>query len=90
MRVAAELCGVSQGGQRQKATWWWNELVEKLIKEKRVIHKKWQTSVISKSKELYLAKKEGIKRAVGLGKKVESKKIADELKQNKFCLEWYE
>jgi hypothetical protein len=35
-KVALEEFGVSKGGKREtKETWWWNEMVQKAIKEKK-------------------------------------------------------
>ena len=33
--VAKRVCGISKSGHNQKTTWWWNEEVKEVIKEKR-------------------------------------------------------
>ena len=35
-KVASEVCGVTKGsGGKAKDTWWWNEEVQRAIKEKK-------------------------------------------------------
>ena len=41
MQVAAEICGVSKGGQKQKTAWWWIVRAKESIKEKRFLYEKW-------------------------------------------------
>ena len=38
LRGAANFCGISEKGQRQKATWLWKDPVKKSINEKRFLH----------------------------------------------------
>ena len=36
LKVASEVCGVTKGsGGKAKDTWWWNEKVQRAIKEKK-------------------------------------------------------
>jgi hypothetical protein len=40
-KVAPEVCGVTKGsGGEAKDTWWWNEEVQKAIKEKKECYKR--------------------------------------------------
>ena len=62
-------------------------MVKQLGKEinysKEIVLQKMSESGNSKSKELYLAKKNEPSRAIAAARKMESKNIADQLKQNK-------
>ena len=37
-----DVCGETQGIARQKETWWWNEEVAALVKEKQRLFKLWK------------------------------------------------
>ena len=36
---AEEVCGMTKGYQRQKETWWWNDKVREVIKEKQRLYR---------------------------------------------------
>jgi hypothetical protein len=67
----------------RKTTWWWNDQVTKVIKEKRQLYNKWQKDKDPESKKQYLTKKREAKRIVAAAKEMESKKIVEELELEK-------
>ena len=42
LEEAVDVCGETRGIARQKETWWWNEEVEALVKEKQRLFKLWK------------------------------------------------
>ena len=67
LEAADETCGWTRGGcPRHKETWWWNNEVDNVIKEKRKTWKLWKNGG---SKEEYLKTKKAAKTAVYYAKK---------------------
>ena len=65
--AAAETCGWTKGGcQRHKETWWWNDEVDNIIKEKRKAWKQWKNGGC---KEDYIRVKRAAKTAVYIAKR---------------------
>ena len=42
MEEAIEVCGETRGVRRHKESWWWNEEIAALVKEKRRLFKLWK------------------------------------------------
>ena len=42
LEEAVDVCGETRGISRQKETWWWNEEVAALVKEKQRLFKLWK------------------------------------------------
>lgn len=63
-------CGWTRGRPRHRVTWWWNDNVERAVKEKR---RRWKSWKAGGSKEEYLEAKRAAKRAV-----YDAKKAAEE------------
>ena len=63
--VATDVCGKT-GTKRQhvRETWWWNEEVQKVIKEKRTAFKTWQRSRAEDDLKMYRSKNKIAKRVV--------------------------
>ena len=62
-----KVCGWTRGGkQKQRETWWWDNSVNKIIKQKRKLWKEWQKGG---DKEKYLEAKRKAKSAVYAAKK---------------------
>ena len=76
MKKANKICGITRGGQKPKVIWWWNDEVKKAIKDKRLLHKKWQKNRDRKSREQYKIKKGEVKAVVAIVKKKMGLKIA--------------
>ena len=72
--AAEQVCGVSKKHQWRKETWWWNDLVESAIREKRSCYKAWKAGG---SREAYNAAKREANRAVYQARQ-EAQKVAVE------------
>ena len=68
-KVASEVLGVTKGsGCDSKDTWWWNEDVQKAIKEKKECYKRLYHDRCANNIEKYKVAKKPIKRAVSEAK----------------------
>ena len=64
-RVAKEVLGESRGKvQPSKETWWWNDEVQKTIRDKRYCYKNWQKTKNIEDLEKYKNAKKEAKKAV--------------------------
>ena len=62
-RVAKEVLGESRGKVKpSKETWWWNDEIQKTIREKRYCYKNWQKTKNKEDLEKY---KNAIKKKLG-------------------------
>jgi hypothetical protein len=85
--VADEVCGRTRGGKRQHIeTWWWNEEVAELVKEKRRLFKVYNKSKRGMDKSAaeddrnkYTAAKRAAKAGISKAQAVEQKKFGEEL-----------
>jgi len=67
-KVASEVFGVSRGGKREaKDTWWWNDEVQRAIKEKECFKRLRQDKTAANIKRYKIAKR-AAKRAVSVAK----------------------
>ena len=67
MEAAREVCGETTGHRRvQRETWWWNEEIQELIKEKRRAYKRWQRSQLEEDWRDYKQKGRQVKREVAM------------------------
>jgi hypothetical protein len=65
-KVASEEFRVTKGGKREmKETWWWNEKVQKIIKEKKECFRRMHLYRSVDNIERYKVAKKTAKRAVG-------------------------
>ena len=77
------LCGCTKGPAQQKSTWWWDEKVENVIKEKRRLWKEWKNG--SCSKERYIeAKRVARRQAYEVKSKAETEQFGN-LSTSKKC-----
>ena len=60
-QAAEQVCGISKKHQWRKQTWWWDDLVESAVKEKRRCYKVWKAGG---SREAYNVAKRAASRAV--------------------------
>ena len=68
-KVASEVLGVSRGGkQEEKDTWWWNDEVQRAIKEKKKCFKRLHLNKSAANIEGYKLAKRVAKRAVSVAK----------------------
>ena len=56
------------GNKKEKETWWWNEEVQKSIKEKKEAKKAWDKTRNENTKKVYKEKKSKAKKAVAIAK----------------------
>nr|XP_049697159.1 uncharacterized protein LOC126054693 [Helicoverpa armigera] len=73
--VAKDVCGESRGkGLIDRDTWWWNDEVHKVLKEKKVAFKEWQNveivnaSLKDDRKRIYMEWKRKAKKAVAVAR----------------------
>jgi hypothetical protein len=68
-KVASEVFGVSRGGKQEvKETWWWNDEVQRAIKEKKECFKRLHLDKSATNIEGYRLAKRSVKRAVSVAK----------------------
>ena len=68
-KVASEVCGVTKGsGDEAKDTWWWNEEVQRAIKEKKECYRRLYHDRSVDNIEKYKVAKKIAKRAVSVAK----------------------
>ena len=68
-KVASEVCGVTKGsGDETKDTWWWNEKVQRAIKEKKECYRHLYHDRSVDNIEKYKVTKKITKRAVSVVK----------------------
>ena len=68
-KVASEVLGVSRGGKQEgKDTWWWNDKVQRAIKEKKKCFKCLHLDKGAANIEGYKLAKRTAKRAVSVAK----------------------
>ena len=72
LKVTDKVCGWTKKKNWKEQTWWWNESVNELIKDKRTKWKEWKSGG---SKEQYLDAKRRAKRAVYIAKKSAEPKL---------------
>ncbi|GJN12494.1 hypothetical protein PR202_ga30776 [Eleusine coracana subsp. coracana] len=69
LTVASEVFGVSRGGKQEaKDTWWWNDKVQRAIKEKKECFKRLHLDKSATNIEGYKIAKRAAKRAVSVAK----------------------
>ena len=69
-KTAETVLGVTFGKRKgDKETWWWNEEVQKSIKEKKEAKKAWDKIRDENTKKIYKEKKNKAKKAVAMGKR---------------------
>ena len=68
-KVASEVLGVSRGDKQEgKDTWWWNDEVQRAIKEKKECFKRLHLDKSAANIEDYKLAKRAAKRAVSVAK----------------------
>ena len=68
-KTAETVLGVTFGKRKgDRETWWWNEEVQKSIKEKKEAKKAWDKIRNENTKKIYKEKKSKAKKAVAMAK----------------------
>ncbi|ONM55522.1 hypothetical protein ZEAMMB73_Zm00001d020743 [Zea mays] len=82
-KIASEEFGLSQGNRREvKDTWWWNEDVQKAIKEKKDCYKRLHHDKCAENIEKYRIAKKSAKRA-GFVRRIQEYEVKEALKRMK-------
>ena len=86
LEVSEDLCGKARGRQRHEKTWWWNDDVAKVIKEKQRLFRIYDKSkgteektLIEENKQRYLQIKREAKKAVHQAQEIEYRKFGEKL-----------
>jgi hypothetical protein len=53
LEVSEKVCGHTKGRMKRRETWWWNEEVAKVVKEKRRLFKVWKKSRSDMDRQAY-------------------------------------
>ena len=54
IKASEKACGRTKGGRgRERESWWWNDEVESVVKEKKAAYKVWQKSLLDRDKLKY-------------------------------------
>ena len=70
LEAGREICGQTTGNFRSKReTWWWNETVQRVIREKKGAYKKWQKSGEENDRIAYKQKKKQSKKEIASAKR---------------------
>ena len=84
--VAEEVCGRSRGRQRHRETWWWNDEVAELVKEKRRLFGIYNKSksgsdkrTVLEDKRRYVEAKRAASRGISKAQEVERRKFGEML-----------
>ena len=73
-----ETCGITTGKRgRERETWWWNDWVQRKIKEKKVAFKRWQHTGDLEDKEVYKQKSREAKIQVAIAKQEAWQELAE-------------
>ena len=58
LSAGGEICGITSGKWgRERETWWWNDVVQQRLKEKKVAYKLWQQTGAEVDRETYKDRK---------------------------------
>jgi len=79
LAASAELCGKTKGRKHFRETWWWNDVVAEVIKEKRRRFLAWRNSKSEVHKEAYYQVRREARKAVAKAQEEERKKFGDML-----------
>ena len=74
LEEAVDVCGETRGIARQKETWWWNEEVAALVKEKQ-LYSSYGKGLRSARKDVDVGRQEG-KSCMGVGERLRIRGVA--------------
>ena len=78
-----EICGITSGKRgREREAWWWNEDVQRCIKEKKIAFNQWQRSGTPADKHVYKNANKRAKRAVAASKDASWAELAESLSRS--------
>jgi hypothetical protein len=79
--VADEVCGRTKGPARHEKTWWWNEEIEKVVKEKRRLYGIWYKTRTDLDKKVYFKVRGEAKRVIAKAKAIERLNLGEMLER---------
>jgi len=77
--AADAVCGRTKGPPRHRETWWWNDNIGEIVKEKRRLFKVWKNTECESDKKLYTEAKRQAKKEINMAQEVERKKFGEML-----------
>ena len=79
-KASDEVLGRTNPGRKeQRESWWWNEDVRQVLKQKKLAFKKWQKSKLEGDKDEYKLKRREAKMIVAIARKQSTEELYDEL-----------
>ena len=78
--IAEEVVGWTKGKSRHRETWWWNDIVEKAVEQKKKAYKDWFRDKNEINLESYKNAKREARREVAIAKSNKGKEIVDNWK----------
>ena len=80
LKACEKTCGRTMGKRGQeRETWWWNDEIERLIKEKKQTYKAWQASLLEADKRQYRIMNNRVKKEVAKAKEAAWRSWSDDL-----------
>ncbi|XP_046987422.1 stress response protein NST1-like [Schistocerca americana] len=83
-KIEEEVFGLTSGREvpKDKESWWWNEEVQKVVKEKKDAKRKWDMSGSAEDGQAYKSAKKEAKRAVDKAKAESVREAYEQLQKN--------
>jgi hypothetical protein len=81
LEVADAVCGRTKGPPRHRETWWWNENIGEIVKEKRRLFEVWKNTGSESDRKLYNAAKRQAKKEINVAQEAERKKFGEMLQR---------
>ena len=71
LEAADAVCGRTKSPPRHKETWWWNENIGEIVKEKQRLFNVWRNTKSESDKKLYIAAKHQAKKEINVAQEAE-------------------
>ena len=79
-KASDEVLGRTNPGRKEhRESWWWNEDVRQVLKQKKLAFKKWQKSKLEGDKDEYKLKRREAKKIVAIARKQGTEELYDDL-----------
>ena len=79
-KASDEILGRTNPGRKEhRESWWWNEDVRQVLKQKKLAFKKWQKSKLEGDKDKYKLKRREAKKIVAIARKQGTEELYDDL-----------
>ena len=70
---------MTKGPRTQKETWWWNEEVAAVVREKKIKYEKWNKENTKEARKEYKKSRQNAQRVISSAKEKNQKKCANDL-----------